>query len=153
MPGTPTVSVQFSPPVGIPASIKAMIDAAASTIRVCMYHLTEQTLAMSLIAAAARGIDVQVILDFNAAYEKNSLSWTMSRGGVIVYTDNAHSLLHTKWAIFDGITICTGSANWSANADGQAGEDFVTIVGDYPTVNAYQGNWAYHRSHSIPLPR
>jgi phosphatidylserine/phosphatidylglycerophosphate/cardiolipin synthase-like enzyme len=147
------VYVQYSPPPGIPARIASNIDAATSTILICIYHLTETTLASKLVAAVARGVIVQAILDYNAAYDLNSMAWTLSRGGVFVFTDHMHSLLHTKFAIFDSHLVSTGSANWSANADGAAAEDYVEIDLDYATAQSYIGNWNYHRSHSIALPR
>jgi len=149
----PSVEVYFSPPPGIPAQIKALIDAAVTTIRICIFVFTEPTLAAALADAVTRGVNVEVIIDYNSAYQTTSMAWQLSRTGVKVYTDNAHTQMHTKFGIFDFTTICTGSANWTQNADGLSAEDFYVTSGDYPTVAKYNGNWEFHRSHSIPLPR
>lgn len=147
------MEVLFSPPPGIPARIAQAIDAALVSIFVCMYHFTESTLAQRMAAAVARGVDCRVILDYRSAYDVNSMSWQLAKTGVQVYTDNQHSILHSKYAIIDGNQILTGSANWSYNADGMAGEDFIVMFPGTPSAQAWIDNWAYHRSHSIPLPR
>lgn len=149
----PTNGANFSPPAGIPATIKQLIDAATVRIRVCIFVFTEPTLAAALAAAVTRGVDVQVIIDYNSAYQTTSMAWQLSRSGVQVFTDHAHTQLHTKYAIFDDVTICTGSANWTQNADGLAGEDLWVMTPGYPFNAQYIDNWNFHRSHSIALPR
>lgn len=147
------MEVLFSPPPGIPARIAAAIDAAAESIYVCMYHFTESTLAQRMALAVARGVECCVIIDHHSAYEVNSMAWQLARTGVQVWTDNAHSLMHCKYAVIDGVQILTGSANWSYNADGMAAEDFIVMNPGTPTAQLWMDDWYKHRAHSIPLPR
>lgn len=147
------MELYFSPPPGIPARIAAAIDAAQLSIYVCMYHFTESTIARRMADAVARGVDCCVIMDFRAAYEVNSMAWQLAKTGVQVWTDNAHSLMHSKYAILDERQILTGSANWSYNADGAAAEDFIVMEPGPEYVAQYKADWQRHRSHSIPLPR
>lgn len=118
-----------------------------------MYHFTESTLARSMAEAMARGVECSVILDYNAALETNSMGRQLARTGVHTYTDNAHSLMHCKYAIIDGLFVLTGSANWSYGSDGRAAEDFMVIGPDPALASLYLADWRVHRSHSIALPR
>lgn len=147
------MDVLFSPPSGIPARIAQALDTAVQSIYVCMYHFTESTLARKMADAVGRGVECCVIIDHRSAYETNSMAWQLARTGVQVWTDNAHSLMHLKYAIIDGRQLLTGSANWSYNADGAAAESLVIVDLDAASLKIWSDNWALHRSHSIPLPR
>jgi phosphatidylserine/phosphatidylglycerophosphate/cardiolipin synthase-like enzyme len=118
-----------------------------------MYHFTESTLAKHVAGAVARGVECCVILDHRAAYDTDSMCWQLAKTGVQVWTDNAHSLMHCKYAIVDGLYVLTGSANWSYNADGKAAEDFMIIGPDPELAATYAADWQIHKSHSIPVPR
>ena len=147
------IDVYYSPPPGIPARLKELVDAAEKTIDLAIYHFTESTLAAALADAVARGVEVRAILDEKSAYETNSMCWELGRRGVKVWLDNAHSIMHCKYAIFDSRMITTGSANWSYNADGMAAEDMLLIEGEPLLIYTYENNWNYHQSHSYPIPR
>lgn len=147
------ISVTYSPPAGIAAVIGDQLDGAASTIDILIYRFTETTLAAKMANAVARGVTCRAILDFKSAYQTDSMAWQLSRTGVLVWTDAAHSQMHQKSAIIDASKIITGSANWSQNADGFSAEDLLIITFDPPLVTLYQQNWQKHREHSVPLPR
>jgi phosphatidylserine/phosphatidylglycerophosphate/cardiolipin synthase-like enzyme len=147
------MQVYFSPPPGIPAVIQQLIDGARETIDLAMYHFTESTLARTLGAAVLRGVRVRAVLDHGSIYETNSMAWTLARKGVEAFSDHAHSILHTKYCIIDAKLLVTGSANWTYNSDGAAGEDLLVLEPPPEIIVAYQDNWAFHRAHSIPLPR
>jgi phosphatidylserine/phosphatidylglycerophosphate/cardiolipin synthase-like enzyme len=147
------LEVLFSPPPGIPARIARAIDAAELSIFVLMYHFTESTLARRMAQAVARGVECRCILDYEASRETNSMARQLARTGVHVFTDAAHTLMHSKYAVIDHATILTGSANWSYNADGAAAEDFLVIGPDPDLAALWLNDWSVHRSHSIALPR
>lgn len=147
------MEVLFSPPPGIPARLAQLIAGARSSIDLCMYHFTESSLARALGDAVVRGVRIRAVLDFGSCYERNSMARTLARKGVETYTDHAHSILHAKYCIFDARVISDGSANWTYNSDGSAGESLLVFEPPPELVIAYQDNWAYHRAHSIPLPR
>lgn len=145
--------VTFSPPAGIAQAIADEIDAAVGTIDLLMYRFTETTLAAKMAAAVARGVTARAILDFRSAYEQGSMAWQLSRTGVFVWTDAAHSQMHEKAAVIDGQTVLYGTANWSRNADGQSADYLIVSKPDSPLASVFLTNFGVHLAHSIPLPR
>lgn len=148
-----SVKVQFSPPAGIPAAIKGCIDQTKRHIQACIYNLTESTICDALGNAVGRGVLVELILDYKGVYKSESLAWEAARRGVHVYTDDHHSQLHTKYAIWDDGEICDGSANWSYNADGFSAESWLYFEHEHNLALQYVADWQTHRNHAIALPR
>lgn len=83
----------------------------------------------ALVEAKDRGVDVQVVLDENYAWDgedsrsvrgvshKNELAArALQARGVRVFLDDAATLTHAKALVIDGHTVILGSTNWSEAA-------------------------------------
>ena len=109
-----------------------LFDQAKNTAHVAIYSLTEQNIVDSMIRANSRGVKVEVIAD--ADQSKNAKQAYMIRkltqSGVNVrIAIRQKSLMHNKVAIFDNQTICTGSFNWSVNAEENNDENLLIVDG------------------------
>lgn len=87
------------------------------------YFVPDPQLLKSLLDAAARGVDVRLILpqhtDSSAAfYAGRSYFTQLLKGGVKIY-ERRDALLHAKTAIVDGVWACVGSSNldWRSALD------------------------------------
>jgi len=109
-----------------------LFDQAKSTIHVAIYSLTEPNIVDAMIRANSRGVKVEIVAD-----ETESKSVTQARmikkltqSGVNVRVAiRQKSLMHNKVAIFDNQTICTGSFNWTVNAEKNNDENLLIVDG------------------------
>ncbi len=64
-----------------------------------------------------------------------------------MWVDRRHVIAHNKVIIVDGITVCTGSFNFSTAAEYVNAEN-VVILYDKVLAQKYADNWQLHRGHS-----
>nr|HEX4314699.1 phospholipase D-like domain-containing protein [Kofleriaceae bacterium] len=90
------------------------IDGAATSVDLAMYHLTDDAVAASLIAAAKRGVTVRVLLDAGNLKTKAAakLADALRAGGVAVHASSAaFSITHEKAMVVDGATTFITAIN------------------------------------------
>ena len=71
----------------------------------------------------------------------------MNSEGVPIRADRNEKLHHNKYAIIDGVTIITGSYNWSENAEKRNAENCL-IIHDAKTASAFAADFNTHWEHS-----
>ncbi len=143
--GSP-VEVAFAPTDGVEARMIAALNSADSSIRVAMFTFTSAPLAQALIAAYARGVAVEVLLDGTADGSQFSQRDPLCAAGVTVRVENWAPKLHDKYAVIDAGTasdpqIITGSTNWSGNAV-SANDENMLIVHSADAAADFAGDFA-----------
>jgi phosphatidylserine/phosphatidylglycerophosphate/cardiolipin synthase-like enzyme len=117
---------------------KAIIDlfaAAKKTAHVAIYTLTESGIVDAMIAARKRGVKVAVVTDASESDPNKNpfqaqLIHKLVQGGVDVHVATRQTaLMHNKVGIFDGQTVCTGSFNWTNQAEKMNDENLVVLDG------------------------
>lgn len=123
------------------SSVMELIQSAQTRIRVIMYGIkyyprqpdskTNQLLE-ALVAAHARGVDVEVIMDlsdYNETLNKvnREAKTFLIRGGVPVLDDALHTTTHAKMLLADD-TVVIGSTNWGYDALERRNETCVQIA-------------------------
>jgi phosphatidylserine/phosphatidylglycerophosphate/cardiolipin synthase-like enzyme len=109
-----------------------LFDQAKSTVHVAIYSLTEPNIVDAMIRANSRGVKVEIVAD---ATESKSVTQArmikkLTQSGVNVRVAiRQKSLMHNKVAIFDNQTICTGSFNWTVNAEKNNDENLLIVDG------------------------
>lgn len=108
--------------------VKQLIRSAKKSIRVAMFTWTRFDFAQEIVAASARGVKAEVVMDHYsgkgvsakvAKYLKNSGIWLgMSQG---------KALLHHKFMIIDDTILVNGSANWTKAAFTQNDDCFFVL--------------------------
>ena len=103
--------------------ISAITNAEKQVYITNAYFVPDPQLLKSLIDAAARGVDVRLILpqhtDSSAAYYAGRSYFNeLLKGGVKIY-ERRDALLHAKTAIVDGVWVSVGSSNldWRSALD------------------------------------
>lgn len=123
---------------GAAAKIKELIRSATKTLRVAMFTFTREDLAKQLVAAAKRGVDVQVAMDRSSSQgASKKIAELLQREGVPVYFNKGAALLHHKFLYIDGTTLVNGSANWTRAAFTQNDDCFMILNNLTPTQSAY----------------
>jgi phosphatidylserine/phosphatidylglycerophosphate/cardiolipin synthase-like enzyme len=144
---TPDVEVFFSPKGGATDACVAVINGAKTTIHVQAYSFTSAPLAKALVDAHKRGVVVQVILDGSQRTAKYSSADFLAHAGIPTFIDAQHAIAHDKIMIFDGLTVITGSFNFTKAAEERNAENLL-VVKDTKLASRYLENWQKHREHA-----
>lgn len=141
--------VFFSPHGGGEAAILEAIAQAGRQIRVMAYELTRASVAVALVNALDRKVDVQVILDDDTAKDPRSMLDYLQASGVPVWLDGKHPIMHNKVLVIDERTVITGSFNFTQSAELANCENLLVLQS--PALAAkYLNHFSEHQGHSIP---
>lgn len=114
------------------------IDAAKSSINLMMYHLSDLDVENHLLAAAQRGVKIQIILDGKviSAGTAKSIADNMQAHGIAVKASSPFfSISHAKSATFDHAWALVTSINLTRTADFT--RDFGIRTEDSDVVNEF----------------
>lgn len=140
------VEIHFAPVENLERIDVALIDAAERSIDLAAFVLTSWPVIDALNRAAARGVEVRVVLDKSQSADR------LAGPAVRVWT--RRPLMHLKTMVIDGQRLRTGSANFSASGLKSQANDLLVI--DEPAmVRRAEENftrlWAESRQPSPPL--
>jgi len=144
----PKIQVYFSPSGGCTEAITNALGSAKKTVLVQAYSFTSAPIAKALVDAKRRGLNVQVILDKSQRTERYSSATFLLNQGVPTFIDASHAIAHNKIIVIDGVTVVTGSFNFTSAAESKNAENLL-IIQDPALANRYTENWNTHRQHSV----
>lgn len=142
------MEVRFSPNGGATNLIVNNIKQANKNIKVMAFSFTSIPIAEALVEAKKR-IDVQVVLDPENLYNKNSVINQLYSGGIAILIDKNHAIAHNKIIIIDDSKVSTGSLNFSKGAEERNAENSI-MISDRRIADLYVENFNLHREHSQP---
>lgn len=148
-PATEEEEVYFSPDGGCTQAIVDNLGWAEKYVLVQAYSFTSKPIAEALIAAHRRGVRVEVLLDKSQLHGKGSKLDMLADAGVPVLIDKKHAIAHNKVMIIDGVTVLTGSFNFTNAAEDKNAENLL-VVRDKVVAGKYRNNWNRHSKHSEP---
>lgn len=143
-----SVEYAFSPRGGAEALVLKVIDSSRGELRVMAYSLTSVPVVKALILARKRGVDVRVVAD-----HKQNSGGSDTRGraraalgalvnaGIQVRTVDSYSAHHDKVLVADGVTVQTGSFNYSAAAAKSNSENVIVLWQNPAVARGYLGHW------------
>jgi phosphatidylserine/phosphatidylglycerophosphate/cardiolipin synthase-like enzyme len=150
-PGQKEIEVHFSPQGGCTEAVVNELQRAGKMIQVQAYSFTSRPIAQALVAAQRRGVKVTVILDPSNREDPNSRASSLVAAGVPTYIDPEHPIAHNKIMLIDGLSIVTGSFNFTNAAERANAENLLVIHDDPPLCAAYDQNFREHLAHSAPF--
>ena len=141
----PDASGHFAPDDELERHLLDLLGSAQTEIRVAVYNIRLAAVADTLIARAAAGVDVAVLMDAEVANAPdNTVDDVLVAAGIpVTRVDNTQSnwaAMHAKWAVIDGHTVVTGSANWTWTALNQNDEVLLTVR-DPALAARYRAEW------------
>ena len=111
----------FSDGDRIAERVIAAINHSQKSIHLSMYDLTQPDIAASLEAAHRRGVEIRIVADEHQSHEPHSEIPYLASRGIPVRLSRGYkgnrSIMHNKFAVFDGKMVETGSFNWTTSAD------------------------------------
>jgi phosphatidylserine/phosphatidylglycerophosphate/cardiolipin synthase-like enzyme len=113
-------------------AVLPLIEAATRTLDVAMFFFTSEVLADALLSAAARGVEVRVILDAEGAASRYSQHPRLCAQGIRLKIENWGGKSHAKWAVADAelasaASVVFGSMNWTKAGDGLNDENTLVV--------------------------
>jgi phosphatidylserine/phosphatidylglycerophosphate/cardiolipin synthase-like enzyme len=123
--GDPFVEAHFSPGDGCVRRIRGLLEQAKRSADLCVYSITDDRIAQSVIQTHRRGIAVRVITDDEKARDLGSDVVQFAHAGIPVLVDDSPFFMHHKFAIFDDDVILTGSYNWTRGAADNNQENLI----------------------------
>ena len=137
---TPTyadnATVAFSPHGGATELVIQTINEARASVRLAGYGFTSYPIANALDAACIRGVSVRLVLD------KSQINSRAARGlkCALVRYDSEYRIMHSKYLVIDGITLETGSFNYTKSAENNNAEN-VLVLRNSPVIRQYIANF------------
>jgi len=114
--GEPFVEAHFSPGEGCIRRIRGMLEGARKSADLCVFTITDDRIAQSILETHRRGIAVRVVTDNEKAYDNGSDVQLLAKAGIPVFVDDSPYHMHHKFALFDDDVVLTGSYNWTRGA-------------------------------------
>lgn len=116
----------------IPEKLIELIDSAHQTIHIASFEFNLTPVAVALIAAHERGVDVRWVTDdehgLEADEEDDHGQFAMLEdAGIEVKDDQRSALMHNKFWVFDGHTVWTGSTNITQNGNFRNNNNVIVI--------------------------
>ncbi len=147
----------FSEETAIAPVLARAMNAVSGTLDVALYNLQMPEAVDAMIAARDRGVRVRVVLDDKHVFPKRNadIQRLLDSGmDVRVMRGRGRSgAMHNKYAIFDGVGLQTGSANWTSFAGTASYENMLFIYDPY-VIAGYQANfeWMWNQSRLVSSP-
>ena len=139
--------VYFSPHGGCTQAVVDNLNGAEKYVLVQAYSFTAKPIAEALIVAHKRGVKVKVLLDKSQVHGKGSKLDLLAQAGVPVLIDKKHAIAHNKVIVIDGVTVLTGSFNFTSAAEDKNAENLL-VIRDKVVARKYRNNWNSHSKHS-----
>jgi len=138
----PSVTAAFSPHAGATEAVVQVISEAKRSVHVAAYGFTSKPIARALIAAHARGVEVELVLDKSNATARYTEAGEVAAAGVPVRIDSRYAIMHDKFIVVDGVTVETGSFNMTSAAEKSNAENVIVLREAPDVAQRYEANWA-----------
>lgn len=138
--GEPFVEAHFSPGEGCVRRIRGLLDATHKSADICVFTITDDRIAESILAAHRRKVAVRLITDDEKARDVGSDALALARAGIPVRVDGSPFHMHHKFALFDRHTLLTGSYNWTRGAADNNEENLI-LSNDRRLLTSFQGEF------------
>lgn len=139
-----TEHVFFSPGDDCLNAIRNQLRSAISTVRICVFTISDDRITREIIAAHKRGVSVRVLTDNDKSLDMGSDIEELAREGVEVKMDYTKNHMHHKFAVVDKECLMTGSYNWTRSAANYNHENLLLttdegVVKEY--LKEFEGLW------------
>lgn len=133
---TPENKVLFSPGDKCKNAIIDIINTAKSKLRICVFTISDDNIANSIINAHKRGVNIKIISDDDKQYDIGSDINKFKNAGIPVKVDHTPNHMHNKFMTADNITCLTGSYNWTKSA-ARYNQENILICKDKSTIKKF----------------
>jgi phosphatidylserine/phosphatidylglycerophosphate/cardiolipin synthase-like enzyme len=125
--GKVVVECYFAPEDGVRAQILQELETASETVDFMAFSFTSEEIAEAMIDGVERGVRVRGLYETRMAGSRYSTDDRLKAAGVRVFLDDNPATMHHKAIVIDGVTVVTGSYNFSDNAEENNDENTLII--------------------------
>jgi phosphatidylserine/phosphatidylglycerophosphate/cardiolipin synthase-like enzyme len=144
------VNVFFSPRGGCTEALIEELSHASISLDIAAYQLTSRPVAEAIVAARDRGVAIRIVVDRTQESTQSATPSVLNASRVPMRTDLVERIQHNKYVVIDGMTVITGSFNWSEAAETRNAENLV-VIDDEKTAAKFSSNFQSHWNHSRPF--
>lgn len=128
--------VYFTPGDDCHEAVLGCLDAARSSLDICVFTITDDRITDRIRQAAKRGVRIRIITDDEKAWDPGSDVYLLAAVGLPVREDFSADHMHHKFAVVDDRQVITGSFNWTRGSSNNY--ENILICGDLQVVSAYR---------------
>ncbi len=93
-----------------------LIEKSKKYIDISVYSINNKKLVDAIISAYERGVKIRVLTDKVQAAGRSSRIWELLEANIPLRVHTHKRIMHTKVAIYDGVSVSSGSFNWTEPA-------------------------------------
>ncbi len=127
----------FSPGDDCVDAIVSSIRSATRSIDICVFTITDNRISNEIKAAHDKGVKVRIISDNDKSLDRGSDIDELFKHGISTKVDYTDVHMHHKFAIFDNVSLITGSYNWTRSA-GKYNYENILRTNNAATIKKYQ---------------
>lgn len=152
LPANATFQAGFSPKGNALSVVLSAIDSAKSSIHLAAYGLTSKPIAERLIAAKARGINIQIVADSrDNRKSKHSIAGLLTQHAIGVRLNARYAIHHHKFMVIDNESVETGSFNYTASAANRNAENVLWLKSVPELAAMYRQEWERLWNEATPF--
>lgn len=127
----------FSPGNECRNRIIDLIRTSFKKIDICVYTITDDTIAQAIVDAHHRRVSIRILTDLLKSSDLGSDINFFESLGIPVARDSSEKHMHHKFAVFDGAVVLTGSYNWTRSA-ALHNEENIVVTNDRRLLDSFQ---------------
>ena len=131
------IDIGFTPNGNSLELVLKAIDSSTKTICMATYSFTSKPVALALLNAKKRGVDIQIVSDEKSNRSKYSAAKFLSNQGVNVRLNGNYPIMHNKFIVIDNKTLETGTFNYSNAGANKNAENVIVIWNDPAVASKY----------------
>lgn len=135
------IQVGFAPGGTALKLVIDLIGQARSSILVACYEFTDRDMAAAIEEAAHRGVKVRIVADGRAAKAKYSQVSILGAAGIPIRIATRYAIMHDKFMVVDGVTVETGSFNYTTSAYSANAENVIVLRNVPELAKIYGAEW------------
>lgn len=130
-------TAHFSPGDSCKNKLLDLMVSAKTSLDICVFTISDNTLSKAIVTAAKRGIKVRVITDNDKSEDMGSdVDWLIEQG-IELCMDESQYHMHHKFMIVDKTILANGSFNWTRSAS-EKNEENICVMADERLTQEYQ---------------
>ena len=141
-------SAHFSPHGGCTDVVVKEVGTARREVLLLGYGFTSRPIAQALVEAKLRGVHVEVVLDHSNESDPHTEMTHLVEQGLVPLIDDHHAIAHNKVVLIDGITVITGSFNFTQHAETSNAENLLVLRHHPELAAVYRKDFVAHRDHA-----
>ena len=142
--------VYFTPGAACHEAVLGCLDAARSSLDICVFTITDDRIAYAIRRAQRDGVRIRIITDNDQAWALGSDVYSLADAGLRVRQDFSPVHMHHKFAVVDNCQVITGSFNWTRGSSNNY--ENILICGDLGVVSAYSREFDRLWNMMDPVP-